>query len=97
VGNNVVKLSPEQQRVLDYVREHTGVLVRLRGGFWTTPDTEVVSMRMMQGRHSGNYDVPWWSTSFATVRALERKGVLMRCQKHLEPWRDDRRLVEAWR
>jgi len=79
----MVKLSPEQQRVVECVKAHGGELIRLPGGFWTAPHTPVC-------RASG---APEWFTTVQTVRALEKKGVLVRANVFKEEWRDTRRLV----
>lgn len=74
-------LSPEQERVAAYIAEHGGVIRRSSGGFWTTDDT----VRNRRG--------PVWFTTVRTVRAMERKGALVRVGSFAEEWRDDRRLV----
>jgi len=75
--------TPEQVRVLDYLQMHGGVLVRLPGGFWTTPDTP--KQRVVDQQW------PEWSTTIQTVRAMEKKGLLQRTNRFPEEWRDDRR------
>lgn len=79
-------LTLEQTRVLEHLRAHGGVLVRWRGGFWTTPDTPV-ELR------TGSVLIPKWYAQIQTVRAMERKGLLVRTNRFLEEWRDDRRLT----
>lgn len=60
------------------------VLQRWPGGFWTTPGIATEANRP---------GVPVWWTGIATVRALETLGLLVRAERHLEEWRDDRRLA----
>lgn len=52
-------------------REH-GRLVRRRGGFWTTPATEMLSAASF----TQPYDEWDWYASTQTVRALVNRGLL---------------------
>lgn len=73
--------TPEQTRVLEYLRAHGGILVRRPGGFWTTPDAKGQQVAMTM--------VPDWYTTVQTVRAMGKKGLLVRANRWREDWRDD--------
>ena len=61
-------------------RMSSGELERLPGGFWTTTTTP----RDYRG-------VPVWWVDVRTVRALEKLGLIERCGRFPEEWRDSRR------
>lgn len=58
---------------------HGGRLVRLRGGFWTTP-----------GMPTNARGAPSWYVDVRTVRAMERLGVLRREDGPGPEWCADR-------
>ena len=85
------KPSTEQIETLRRMRQDpTGRLVRLPGGFWSTPSTP-------RARNDRGYDVPEWSTAVQTVRAMEARGWVARTNAHAEDWRDDREITDAGR
>lgn len=71
-----------QQGVLARLGAPGAVLVRLPGGFWT-----------VRGAAVNSAGIPEWWVGWATVRALDARGVLVRLAEHPEGWRDARRLV----
>jgi hypothetical protein len=83
------KVTVEQAEVLRRLSTGAGRLIRIHGGFWTTPE-----MPMKPDRKE---KVPQWWTSVQTVRAMERKGWLDRANRLPEEWKDDRVLTEAGR
>jgi len=76
-----IKLSKPQQVALRTCHEHQGTLRRWPGGFWTYP-----------GVRYDNYSkgIPEWWTVTATIRCLERLGLLIRAHEQDEEWRDTR-------
>jgi len=76
-----MSLSPTQALTIERMRAG-GELARVAGGFWCTADTA----RDYRG-------VPVWSVNIQTVRALERLGLVERCNRFPEDWKDSRRLV----
>jgi hypothetical protein len=77
-----VKLSTTQLDTL--ARMGSGELERLPGGFWCTAATP----RDYRG-------CPVWWCDIRTVRALERLGLIERCNVFPEEWRDPRKLKTA--
>ena len=73
-----MKLSTTQLDTLARMGE--GELERLPGGFWTTTTTP--------RDHRG---VPVWWCDIRTVRVLETRGLVERCGRFPEEWRDSRR------
>jgi hypothetical protein len=90
--------SPEQlgvlQKLLTSPRHR---IVRLPGGFWTTPDDPMGGRVLALGRFDNGGSTPSWHTGTQTVRAMERRGWLQRTNTYAEEWRDDRELTEAGR
>jgi hypothetical protein len=78
-----VKLSTTQIDVLRHMRDGSGVIVRFPGGFWITPETPIKE----------THNVPEWSVTIPTIRALERLHLLERNHEFPEEWRDPRRLT----
>jgi hypothetical protein len=77
--------SPVQADALARMDAGDGTIVRVAGGFWTTPDTP---------RHDTVYGpVPEWYVSIQTVRAMELRGWVERTGAYEEEWRDTRRLT----
>ena len=80
-----MKPSPTQLDVLAQLRKAGTKLVRWPGGFWTYDGcpsrTDLIDF--------GN-EVPEWYTTLQTIRAMERRGWLVRTQVHPEEWRDER-------
>lgn len=72
-----------------------GRLIGLRGGFWTTRDTPTKTVRRPD--RDGDYVQPTWSVITLTMRALERKGWIVRANVWPEAWRDERVLTDAGR
>ncbi len=62
----------------------SGHILRVRGGFWTTPETPIAER-----------GVPEWSTVAQTIASCERGGLLERAGVYDEAWRDNRRLTPA--
>lgn len=84
VARGAVSLSKTQAGVVSKLAEQQGRrLVRVPGGFWTVADVAVPP-----------YGVPTWWVTIQTVRALEKKGVLVRTNEFPEEWRDTRVLAE---
>jgi len=83
----MTKLSPTQQEVLDRMKESGAPMIRLPGGFWTY---QGCLTRLSQG-----YDVPEWHVSVQTIRAMEKKGLLVRSNLLVEEWKDPRVLPES--
>jgi hypothetical protein len=81
------KVSVEQAEVLRRLGAGSGRLIRIHGGFWSTPETPMKPDRKEK--------VPQWWTSVQTIRAMERKGWLARAGKLPEEWKDDRVLTDA--
>jgi hypothetical protein len=82
MSTHEIRFSPVQQQLLDHLRRTGKVLRRSGGGLWCTEYPWIPA------------GSPWWGTQ--TVRALERLGVLVRCHRLPEAWRDDRMLSSAW-
>jgi hypothetical protein len=72
-------MTKTQEELVAWLREHGGRLVRLNGGRWATPDAS---------RNRWGEPVPSWTSG--TVRALERRGLLVRAGRFREEWKDDR-------
>lgn len=74
-------ISATQRGVLAKLGETGANLVRLPGGFWTYEGCPVDAR-----------GVPTWWVTWPTVRALERKGRVVRVGACAEAWKDARRL-----
>ena len=94
----MVVLSPAQQKTVEYLIAHHGILIRFPGGFWTTADTPLqdgTSLRMPWGvgdtaaQAITSAGVPSWWVAISTVRALEKRGMLVRMHRYAEEWRDE--------
>jgi hypothetical protein len=72
-------MTKTQEELVAWLREHGGRLVRLDGGRWATPDAS---------QNRWGEPVPSWTSG--TVRALERRGLLVRAGRFREEWKDDR-------
>jgi hypothetical protein len=59
-----------------------GYIMRMPGGFWTTPETTLSSRAL-----------PSWYAATQTIASCERAGLLGRAHAYDEPWRDHRRLT----
>ena len=71
----------------------SGFIMRLPGGFWTTPETPL-SGRVLAGNHFFKAtDPPTWHASAQTIASCERAGLLGRAHAYEEAWRDNRRLT----
>lgn len=89
--SNASKPSTEQIKVLQRLIETGARLERRPGGFWVTTGTrEVPSV-------TGRDMYPEWSTTIQTVRALEKRGWLRRCNLDFEEWKDPRELTDEGR
>lgn len=75
------QVTSTQQDVIVQLATTGACLVRLQGGFWTTA-----------GRPANAAGIPDWWVSWQTVRAMERKGLLVRMHTFQEDWRDSRGL-----
>jgi hypothetical protein len=82
VNCSKIKLSKPQQVALKTCYEHQNTLRRWPGVFWTYPGAKKAA--------SFGFDLPEWSTSIATVRCLEHKGLMERALEYEEEWRDTR-------
>lgn len=89
--------SPEQLTVLRHMALDPACrLIRLPGGFWTTPSTPIKG-KSTGSRFYAPTDIPEWSTTVQTVRAMEKRGWVRRTNTHPEEWRDEREMTEAGR
>jgi hypothetical protein len=77
-------LSSTQQDVVNKLTETGQAIIRLPGGFWTWAGCSVNAA-----------GVPDWWVATPTIRAMERKGLLVRCNVFTEEWRDNRALTAA--
>lgn len=79
-----MKLSSTQQQVITQLIRSVELpqLVRLPGGFWTTPGQDPT-------------EVPDWWVSVQTVRAMERLGLVARVEQKEPEWRGPRQLTAA--
>lgn len=64
------RLSPHMREALTRAISDTGLLVRARGGWWTTEHTPVLRIT------ADGYHVPEWSCTLGTLRALEARGLV---------------------
>jgi hypothetical protein len=84
-----IKLTVKQFEVVErLLAEPTRRLIRIPGGWWTTPSTP-------KGRpgFSAWPDLPAWATTIQVVRALETRGLLARTHESREEWQDPRVLA----
>lgn len=75
------KVTPTQQEVIAKLGETGKALTRVSGGFWT-----------YDGCGIGAAGIPNWWVTLQTVRAMEKKGLLVRTGYYVEDWKDDRAL-----
>jgi len=80
-------MSPTQAEALKRMAAGSGRLIRIRGGYWTTPETPTRPQLGPSG-----HMIPAWSVSVATVYAMEKAGLIERAGEFPEMWRDTRRL-----
>lgn len=76
--------SPTQIEVVERLERDGGTLRRFKGGYWATENTP----RNTNG-------IPDWSVDIRTVRAMEKRRLLVRTGVFTQEWRDERRLVEG--
>lgn len=76
-------VTPTQLQVIAKLAETGSFLVRLPGGFWTYDGCGI----------SGG-GIPNWWVGTATIRAMEKKGLLARDGFYVEDWKDHRSLVD---
>lgn len=70
-----------QQQVIAKLAETGSFLQRVEGGFWS-----------YDGCGTDARGVPNWWVTWQTVRAMERKGLLVRSWYYVEDWKDHRHL-----
>lgn len=75
------------QDVIERMRASRMPLVRFPGGFWTLANTP------LKGTLTCG-DVPEWSVAAGTVRAMEKRNLLVRLNAESEAWSDSYRLAE---
>lgn len=74
-------LSVTQQGVIAKLGETRSFLHRLPGGFWTYDGCGVNAA-----------GAPAWWVTWATVRAMERRGLLVRSWFYTDDWKDHRHI-----
>lgn len=77
-------------------QDPAGRLIRLSGGFWTTPSTPIKG-KSTGSRFYAPTDIPEWNTTVQTVRAMEKRGWVRRTNTHAEEWRDEREMTDEGR
>lgn len=70
-----------QRQVIVKLAETKAPIVRLPGGFWTYDGCPV-----------NQAGIPDWWVTWPTVRAMDRKGLLVRAHVHADAWKDHRTL-----
>jgi len=83
-----MKPSPSQRETLEKMAADDGTIVRVPGGFWTT-------RRGANDLTPGGY--PRWYTVLQSIRAMERRGWVVRRNVYTETYRDDRAITDAGR
>ena len=85
------RLTISQQMTIDKLKDKKVPLVRMDGGFWTYEGCPSKT----EHSENGDYQCPDWWIAINTVRVLERYGLLIRTNKYIEEWRDNRVLKEG--
>jgi hypothetical protein len=83
-----MKPSTSQRETLAKMAADDGTIVRVPGGFWTTRSGAA-------DLTAGGY--PRWYTVLQSVRAMERRGWVVRRNVYTETYRDDRAITDAGR
>lgn len=80
--------SETQRETLTKMAADDGTIVHVSGGFWTT-------RRGAADLTAGGY--PRWYTALQAIRAMERRGWVVRRNVYTETYRDDRAITDAGR